>query len=414
MIIKSKSKIFRYLLITFILGVAGFSFWQRDNYIPSSGKISFYNGQNFEFSAVVVKPPDKRLNHTKLTLAVEKPVSGKVLLNVSLYPEYQYGDQLLVNCKLKSPEPFEGFAYDRYLAKSDIYSQCSFAKIKLLSQGNGDWLVTKIFKFKNKLQQIINSNLPEPQASLFSAVSLGARRGVPKALVEKFNLTGTTHLMAISGLHITIFSALLAKIFLSLYFSRQKSFWVITLVLILYIIMIGFPASAVRAGIMGWLVMLAMYLGRLNQSTNAILLAASLMLAFNPKLLLDDIGFQLSFAAVLGIVNFSSYIENWLKNLPNFLGLRDVLVMTFAAQLSTAPLIIFYFERFSLISPVVNLLVVPILPYLMIVGLGALLFSLILPWFSLYLFFPVYFLLTYIIKIIELFSLVPYAVLNFN
>ena len=176
--------------------------------------------------------------------------------------------------------------------------------------------------------------------------------------------------------------------------------------------MIGFPASAVRASIMGWMVVLAMYLGRLNKSTNALLLVAALMLAFNPKLLLDDIGFQLSFSAVLGIIHFSPFIEKWLQSVQNFLALRDVLIMTFAAQIATSPLIIFYFERLSLISPVVNLLVVPTLPYLMMAGLGAIFLSLALPMLSLYLFWPVYFLLSYIIKIIELFSLIPYAAIN--
>lgn len=408
----SKSKIFRFILISFIVGVGIFSLINRDQHNSSQDEISFYNGQHFEFIGTVVKPPDKRLNHTKLTLRVNTPVSGKVLLNASMYPEYKYGDQLKVNCQLKAPEPFKGFAYDRYLAKSDIYSQCSFARLKLLSRGNGDWLLTKIFEFKNKLQGIINQNLPEPQASMLSAMVLGNRRGVPADVVEKFNLTGTSHLMAISGLHITIFSALVMKICMSLYLSRKKSFWVITTVLILYIIMIGFPASAVRAGIMGWMVVLAMYLGRLNKSTNALLLVAAGMLLVNPKLLLDDIGFQLSFSAVLGIIHFSPFIENWLSKIPNFLAMRDVLIMTFAAQIATSPLIIFYFERLSLISPVVNLLVVPSLPYLMMAGLGAIFFSLILPIFSQYLFFPVYFLLSYIIKIIELFSLIPYAAIN--
>lgn len=408
----SKSQIFRLILVFFILGVGVFSLINRDKHVPSPGEVDFYNGKNFEFIGRVIKPPDKRLNHTKLTLEVLEPVAGKVLLNASMYPEYFYGDQLKVNCQLKAPEPFKGFAYDRYLAKSDIYSQCNFARLKLLSRGNGDWLLIKIFDFKNKLQYVINKNLPEPQGSMLSAMVLGNRRGVPKEVVEKFNLTGTSHLMAISGLHITIFSALVMKICLSLYLSRKKSFWVITLILILYIIMIGFPASAVRAGIMGWMVILAMYLGRLNKSTNALLLVASLMLVVNHKLLLDDIGFQLSFSAVLGIIHFSPWLEGWLNKVPNFLALRDVLVMTFAAQIATSPLIIFYFERLSLISPIVNLLVVPFLPYLMMAGLGAIFFSLVLPIFSQILFWPVYFLLSYILKIIEIFSLVPYATLN--
>lgn len=460
----SKAKIFRYFLLCFIAGIAirsflavdlfwiylfglifgvfAFLFWQNKQWrlvilggifiilgiwryqlsLPQTNetKIWFYNGQKINFEGVVVKEPDIRINHTKLTINSKQltidnkklRVNGKVLVSVGLYPEYQYGDKVAIHCQLKDPEPFEDFAYNRYLAKNGIYSQCLYPQVKLISSGHGDWLLTKIFKFKDRLKSIINSNLPEPQASLFSAITLGSRRGIPQELSNKFSITGTSHLIAISGLHITIITAILMQLALNCYIPRKKAFWLITIVLAGYVTMIGFPPSAVRAAVMGWLVMLAMCVGRLNQSINSLIFVGNLMILINPKILRDDIGFQLSFCAVLGLIYLSSLFEKWLKKLPSYLGLKEILQMTLSAQIATLPLIVYNFGRISLVGPIVNLLILPILSYLMIVGFGALFFSLILPIMAQYLFWPVWLFLTYLIKIIELFSIIPLAAIS--
>ncbi|MAF14288.1 MAG: hypothetical protein CMI53_05380 [Parcubacteria group bacterium] len=410
-------KFWRFIFIGVIIIVVGI--WRYQFSVPKidETKISFYVEQQVFFKGLVVKEADQRINHTKLTVEVQglenKKVNGKVLVGVPLYPKYQYGDLVSISCKLRSPEPFNGFAYDRYLAKSDIYSQCSFPRVKLISRGNGDYLLTKIFEFKNKLKLIINKNLPEPQASLFSAISLGSRRGVPQELSDKFSITGTSHLIAISGMHITIITVILMKIGLALYLPRKKVFWLVTLMLIGYVTMIGFPASAVRASTMGFLAMWALYLGRLNQSVNALIFAAFVMILVNPKILRDDIGFQLSFCAVIGLIYMSPMFEKWLAKMPSYLGIKESLQMTLAAQITTMPLIIFNFGRLSLIGLLANLLVLPVLPYLMIVGFSALLLSLVFTSYSFYLFWPVFFILSYLIKVIEWLSLVPLAAINF-
>ena len=165
---------------------------------------------------------------------------------------------------------------------------------------------------------------------------------------------------------------------------------------------------------MGWLMMLAMYFGRLNRSTNAMLFAASLMILINPKILRDDIGFQLSFCAVIGLIYFLPAIEELLAKFPNPLGIKDSIQVSLAAQLATTPLIIYDFGRLSLIAPLVNLVVLPILPFLMISGFTALFLSLILSGIAQYLFWPVWLVLTYLIKVIEIFSLIPFAAFDFS
>lgn len=405
----SKDKILTLVLAT-IVAVLGIT----PLFIKTPSAISSFNGQRVEIIGIVAEPPDVRVNHTKLTVMSRTPAAGKVLVNTALYPQYRYGDELRIKCLLATPEPFEGFAYDKYLAKSGIYSTCNFGTIILLSRGNGDWLLTKIYNFKTKFEQVVNANLPEPQASFLLAISLDVRGTLPPDVLEDFNITGTTHLMAISGSHITILIVVLSQLCSALYISRKKSFWAITLIIIFYIIIIGFPASAVRAAIMGWLVIFSTQVGRVSVSTNVLLLSAVGMLAFNRQLLLYDIGFQLSFTAVLGIIYFNAFFEKVLSKVPSWLALRESLSMTLAAQVSTTPLIIFYFERYSLISPFANVLLIPTFPYLMIVSFSGLFLSLALPIFSQYFYWPTWLILEYILKTVEILSQLAYATINFN
>lgn len=380
--------------------------------IKNNSEISKFNGEFVEVSGYLIEPPDARVNHVKLKLLAHAPDSGLVLVNTSLYPEYLYGDELKIYCRLQAPKPFAGFAYDKYLAKDGIYSTCNYGNIALISRGNGDWLFIQIYKFKEKFIQTVVKNLPEPHASFLLAISLDVRGTMPREILEQFNITGTTHLMAISGSHITMLIVVLSQLALMLYIPRKKAFWLITVIIVLYTIIIGFPASAVRAAIMGWLAIFATQVGRLSVSINILLLSAVAMLTFNRQLLLYDIGFQLSFAAVIGIIYFNPFFEKILWRLPNFFGLRESLSMTFSAQVSTTPLIIFYFAKYSLISPLANILLIPTFPYLMIISFCGLLLSLAIPALAQFFYWPTWFILEYILITVEILSQIAYATIN--
>ncbi len=454
----SKSKIFLYLCLAFIFGIAIRSFfeipflvgyivllacliltvlfWQNKKIriaalggiflflgilrfnlaIPQldENKIQFYNEQKVTFIGLINKQPDVRIDHTRLTVKSQqlklgrgsKEVKGKVLVKTRLYPEYHYGDKLEISCKLVEPEPIEDFAYDKYLARFGIYSLCYSPKIKLLEQGQGNVFWSAIYSIKDKTQLIINQSLSEPPASIFSAMVLGNRRGIPQDLVDDFSKTGISHIIAISGMHITIISAILMSILLSLYLSRKQAFYFATFGLLLFIILVGMPASAVRAGSMGFLVLLAMNSGRVGNLTNSLVLVASLILLANPLTLRYDIGFQLSFLAVLSLMYFSDFFENVLTKIkiPKVLGISDSLKMTLSAQILTLPLIAYNFNRVSIIAPLANVLVVPMLPFIIILGFVATIPGFVFISLSNILFWPAWLLLTYLAKVVGFLS----------
>jgi len=168
--------------------------------------------------------------------------------------------------------------------------------------------------------------------------------------------------------------------------------------------MTGLQPSAIRAGIMGGLFLLAQYLGRLNVSSRAIVFAATLMLAHNPSLLKLDVGFQLSFLAMMGIIYLVPIFQNLLHKAPDFLQLKNISIMTISAQVFTLPILIYNFGYFSAIAPLTNVLVVPLLPFIMGLGFVFALSGTILSYFGWFFSLPVWLLLTYLIKIVDWFS----------
>jgi competence protein ComEC len=194
---------------------------------------------------------------------------------------------------------------------------------------------------------------------------------------------------------------------------RGQAFYFVIIILILYIIMIGAPASAVRAGIMAGLLLLVQKLGRLRGASQAVIFAAVIMLLINPALLRSDVGFQLSFVATLSIIYLKPILDNKTANWPNPRRLKDILTMTLAAQIGTLPLLIFHFGRLSLVSPIANLLIVPFLPLLMILGMILCFGGLIYLPLAKIIVWPTWLLLTYVIKIVGYLSSIPLAAINF-
>jgi len=403
-------------LIFMFLGVIRY----QNYFLPVDLGIAKYNATKQEFTGIVIEEPDTRINHVKLTVEVNSviknkekiPENGLVLLSVSLYPIYQYGDELLISCNLKSPEIFEGFAYDKYLAKEGIYSTCSFAKVKIISRGNGDWGRELLINIKGLAQKKIDTNLPEPHASIGSAMIFGARKSTPPDLTEALSKTGSSHIVAVSGMHIAIIGGVVAYILIFFGWRRQYLVFIISPLLLIYVVMIGSVASAVRSAIMGFILLVAISTGRLSIGINILLISAVVMTIFNPLLLRDDIGFQLSFSAILGIMKFSDFFTKLSKLIIRSEGISKILAVTLSATIATAPFTIWHFGRLSLVGVVVNILVVPVLPLITILILASIFFSFIFPTAN-YFFWPAYFILEYMIEVIFFFSKIPYSYIDF-
>ncbi len=361
------------------------------------------------FTGRIIKEPDIRSTNTKLTIETKE---GRALVTTNNYPEYHYGDILEIKGKLQAPMIFEDFNYKDYLAKDKIYSVVYYPEIKLLEKNKGSFIYQAILKFKNKIKEGIEKIMPFPEISILEAVTLGYKQQLSEQTKEFLNITGTRHIVAISGMHIVILSEILMFLLIGLGLWRQQAFYFTVALLILFIIMVGAPASAIRAGIMGGILLFSQKIGRLSDSGRIVIFAAAIMLAFNPLLLRYDVGFQLSFLAVLGIIYikpiFDKWLEKWQKK-EEISSVLHIITMTLAAQIATLPILIYNFGRISFISPIANILIVPLLPFIMTLGLAFNIGTVIWPFFGKILVWPTYIALTYITRLTDYLSRLPFA-----
>ncbi|MBU3965551.1 competence protein ComEC family protein [Patescibacteria group bacterium] len=350
-------------IIFIILGV-----WRYQSVSDSQGFLNRPNNssENIIFQGVVSDEPDIRIKDTRYVVANKD--FGKILITMPHYPAYKYGDLVEFNGKLKSPESFNSFDYAGYLAKDGIYSTMYSPKTKLISSGQGGPAYILIFKVKDKFREKLKAAIADPESSLVSGLLLGDRSSMTEKLKNDFAATGTSHIVAVSGFNVTIIAVIILEVALLIGFSRTQSFWISLAAIILFIIMVGAPASAVRAGIMGGLLLLAIKTGRLNSFLNAIVLAAVLMIAANPKILRFDIGFLLSFLAVMGIIWLYPILDHYFQKIPDTLKIKSILLLTLSAQIMTLPVLIYNFDKMSLVAPLANVLILPFVPIAMILG----------------------------------------------
>lgn len=383
--------------------------------------LRFYNGRLVEVEAVVTQEPEekdggqtlivdsRRLSIMNLAEKKAQEVSGRAILYLPSYPEYHYGDQLKITCELTEPQKKEGFDYPSFLARQRIWSICLNPQIEKLGEGQGGWLISRVLKVKSLLIHQVNQILPEPQASFLGGLLYGARSTIPENLQTAFNRTGTTHIIAISGYNITIIATSLLALLKGLWVPRKKAFWLAVAGIVFFVLLTGASASVVRAGLMGLIVLLARQWGRLSQVGRILILAAFLMLLFNPRVLFFDAGFQLSFAATLGLVYLSPVLESRLRRLPALFGLKEAFLTTMSAIAATLPLIIYQFGRVSLVAPLANLLILPIIPLTMALGFAAIAASFVFPPLGQIAGWLTWLPLTYIIKVVEFLSSLKWA-----
>jgi len=395
-----------------ILGMARIYFSLDENHL------SQYYSQSLEVSGTIVEEPDMRSDKAYLTVGKlqvgGQTVESKLLVTVARFPEYQYGDRIKFIKKIEEPRDAEvkgEFSYKNYLAKSGIEAVVYYPQIEIIESRQGSPIKAGLLVFKQKFVREISEILPEPHNSFLAGLLVGLRRGIPEDLLKNFNITGTTHIIALSGFNITIIATFIDGLLLY-WFKRRISFALSVVAIGLFVVMAGAGASVVRAAIMGILGMLALNIGRLKAINNAMAFTGAAMIALNPKILHFDVGFQLSFLALMGLVFLSPRIEPGFKWLWKYL--RQFAVATLAAQIAVLPLLLLNFDRLSLIAPLTNVLVLPVIPLAMLFGFLAGLAALIWPILAYPFAYTAWAMLEYVIRIAEWTAQIPLASVNYE
>jgi competence protein ComEC len=386
-----------------VLGILRFQ-----SVVATNNLLPYYN-QKTEVSGVVIEEPDIREDKIYLTLGKisinDTEIHDKILVSVYKSHNFDYGDRLVVTGKIEEPAVFDDFNYKNYLSRFGIDAVMYYPDFDVAGEHQGNKIKAALLTIKQKFTENLTKVLPEPQNALLGGILVGEKRTIPQNLTDKFNATGTSHIVAISGYNITIIVVVLG--FLLQRFGRRVSSIGSFLIILGFVILTGGTASAIRASIIGSLGIIALNIGRLQNITNAMALTAAVMIAINPKVLPFDVGFQLSFLALCGLVYLAPLISWNSKYIPDWV--TKGFTATMAAQIFTLPLLLYNFDRLSLIAPVTNVLVLEMVPPTMGFGfvVGALGF--VWPQLAALLAWPLWILLSYIIEIVDLTSRLPYA-----
>jgi competence protein ComEC len=355
----------------------------------------------------IVEDSDVRTDKQLLTVQVKNHTQN-ILVTTSLGQKYRYGDWVVVEGKILEPGNFDDFDYKNYLERFNVYGVVRYPHILVLKNNQGNWVKEQLLSLKHSFVSRMGTFLPEPFGSLLAGILIGAKKTLPQNIVDDFNTTGLSHVVAVSGFNITIIISSLG--FLAYYLGRRTSFVVSLGVILGFVIISGASASVVRAGVMGLLILASSQVGRLYSITPSLCAAAVFMLIGNPKILFYDIGFQLSFAATMGIVYFAPLLDSltahW-HDITNFLEFRSILIATSSAILFTLPLILYYFGRLSLVAPLANIVVLPTVPAIMFFG-----FFIAMPFVGAGFAFVARLLMTYLLWVISHLSRWPHAAVS--
>lgn len=362
--------------------------------------------------------PRGEFDKTSLTLKLHslrraenwEPAQGKVLIQITEGEEdspLSYGDEVELDGAIEPPPIARNpgqFDYRKYLARQGIYHQfrvAGTADIHVLASRRGNCIMQVAADaneyFKKCLARGIESE--EQTVGLLQAIVLGFRPGLTNELSEPFMRTGTLHVFAVSGFHIALIASILVGALRLGRLSRRTSGLVSIPLLLIYTLITGAPASALRSFIMASVVIFGWALLRPHDIFNSLAAAALIVLAINPQQLFDA-GFQLSFFVVLTIAVFTPHVHDrllrWAKPDPLlpwdvvpkwrrriFYPLSKVLLcfsVSFAAVVGSLPLIATYFHLVTPIALLSNLLIVPLSGGVIGLGFGSMVTGDLLPW----------------------------------
>lgn len=356
----------------------------------TESNIRSYIGKGvISFSGTVSEPPEASGSSVRYVISTEileragdetLKVEGKVLLSLPLGFNYKYGDRLEVIGELIAPPAGSGGSWRDYLNHRGIYTYSQFGQVNLLESGGGNPLLRLLYGLRDKGARVIDEIFPAPENALLRGILLGDESQISPLAKEAYSITGTSHIIAISGFNMAVLAGIVAHVF-TRRLGAQKGSLLTIITLLLYTILVGAEASVMRAAFMGAFTVVASSIARRGNSLNNLGISVLLMMLINPHLPWD-VGFQLSAMATLGLAllmpplrarltlwmnarfgeEFSARFSTWIG---------DFLIVTLVAQLSVLPLLLYHFKSFSWVFLIANPLILPVQPLVMILGLLA-------------------------------------------
>lgn len=297
----------------------------------------------------------------------------------------KYGDYISLKGEYRAPSKatnYQAFDYSKYLRTLKIYGTVKADKISILKENSNNALFTISNNIFTKIKETIQANLPEEKANLLLGILIGYKNEIPEGMQEDFKQSNISHILAVSGLHVSYIILAITNIFEKLQGKRRAKILTIFFI-IAYMFMTNFSPSVVRAGFMGIIVLLGKLTYNKSDTWTSIAISLLIILIYNPYLI-TTAGVLLSYGGTIGIITFQKSILHVLKMLrakskiykytiSSFITkildyVQDTLAVSFSAQLAIAPIMARLFNTISLSFFATNFFVSLVIGPIIILG----------------------------------------------
>ena len=366
------------LLLAFLfLGGANYSY-KNQSQLDSLHNLAL--NQEVELAGKVVGEPLEYPN--RISFDVELLSKVKIRVNSkggAGLPGFGFSDTLQIKGKLEMPaqarNPGE-FNYRDYLWQKGIVAELAAKpqEIQIVAVKGFHWRKS-LQGFKEKFTDLLNKHMSTQAAAVSRALILGDKTALEADVKSLFLALGIMHLLAVSGLHVGFLLVLAGLIKVVLRLKPRNAFMFTTALLMVYAALTNFTPSVVRAALMAFVLLLGNLLGKERDFYTSIALAAFVLLLYNPFYLFYS-GFQLSFLAAWGLVYFTPLVNQLISKQ---FSIKNLITVPIAAQVAVLPFTAYYFNLVSLVGLPANVLIVPIVGFIVIAGLLALFISVALP-----------------------------------
>jgi len=395
--------------VCIVLGIAMGGWWIEGRLDISQYEV--FVGEEYSGLVEVVGEPQEETYTQRVPVRAESPKQEgfdgiSMWLRTQRWESYRVGDVVEVDCMLEVPEKGEdGTDWARIFRSRGPVLFCEDEDALATGIRNESWR-SFFANIRDGAEHRLAENIPYPASALAEGLLFGGTSGLTQSWEEKFSQTSMTHIVAVSGYNVTLLVQYVGILAVAVGFRRQGSWWMSVVIIALFVALIGFPASGVRAGIMGALALLALSGGAMGSGVRALIMAAACMLVLNPFLLRYDVGFQLSLLATLGIIlgmplATKTGYHRWPIVVRIFF---EIVATTLCAQIFVLPILLTTFGSFSVVSFLANIMILWTIPFAMILSLLVLLVSFISSFFASIIGMSVWVILSYVFFLIEYLS----------
>ena len=350
-----------------------------------------------ELTLIAIVDSNKEEKEYKDTYQIKteyKDTNLILIVNKNKNIELEYGDKILIKGELAEPSGsrnYGGFDYKEYLKSIKIHGTIKADSIEVLAKNSNNPIFTFANNINLKIKENISKLIPEKYGAIFTGLILGDTSKVEEEVNDNFKIANISHVLAISGMHIT-YIVIGIELLLKREIGKRKTRIITIIVLVIYMFITGFSPSVVRASLMGIIMLISKLIHRKNDIWTSISLSLLILLIYNPFLILN-VGLQLSYLGTIGIVCFNKNIYNFLRKLKirnrkikyrinrKFIlfidKIKEILSVTLSAQIVILPILLFNFNILGIYFFISNILVSVIIGPIIIVGFVCILISFI-------------------------------------